>query len=258
MTRTLAPALALLLALTACGADDGDGAAAPAASSDPAATALTVFAAASLTESFTELGEAYEAAHPGADVTFSFAGSQALVAQVQQGAPADVLATADQRSVEAVAGELAGSPQVFAKNQLAIVTEPGNPLGLTGLADLAVADVKVVLADDSVPVGRASAAALEAAGVVVRPVSEEQDVKAVLQKVRLGEADAGIVYVTDVRSAGDDVAGVQLPGVTNAYPLAALADAPHRAAADAFVAFVLSAQGQAVLASYGFLPPSAT
>ena len=251
---------ALCLSLVACGGDGGavgmspDGTAPP-ASRDPAATELTVFAAASLTESFTELGAAYEVVHPGADVRFSFAGSQALVAQIGQGAPADVLATADQGSIEGVAGELEQPAQVFAQNQLAIVTEPGNPLGIRTLADLAPASTTVVLASATVPVGKAARRAIDKAGVSVRPVSEELDVKAVLSKVRLVEADAGIVYVTDLAAAWDTVAGTPLPGVSNAYPIGVLDKAEHDPAADAFLAFVLSPEGQAVLRTYGFLPP---
>jgi molybdate transport system substrate-binding protein len=256
---SLATAALLLVGLAACGDNDDivgqDGVSGtPTTSADPAATELTVFAAKSLTESFTELGKAYEAAHAGAKVTFSFAGSQELVAQLQQGAPADVVATADQATVDKVATELEAPAQVFASNQLAIVTEKGNPLGITGLADLAKGSTKVVLAGPTVPVGKAARKALDAARITVKPVSEEQDVKAVLSKVRLGEADAGIVYVTDVKAAAVDVAGIDLPGVSNVYPIGVLDDAAHDPAADAFVAFVLSADGQAVLQKYGFKP----
>ncbi len=246
----------LLLTTAACGSSAAPPAVTP--STDPAATDLTVFAAASLTESFTELGKDYEKAHPGAKVTFSFAGSQALVQQVQQGAPADVVALANAKTGKDLAAELTGAPQTFAKNRLSIVTEKGNPLGITTLADLADPSRKVVLAAPAVPVGKASAAALRKAGVTVKPVSLEQDVKAVLQKVRLGEADAGIVYVTDVKAAGADVSGTDLPGITNAYPIGTVNKAGHPAAASAFVSFVLSADGEAVLSRFGFLGPDAT
>ncbi len=217
-----------------------------------------MFAAASLTEVFTELGAVYEQQHPGADVTFSFAGSQSLVAQIEQGAPADVLATADEKSAESVRSALAADPVVLARNRLAVVVERGNPLRLTSLADLQRPGLKVVLAGPTVPAGKAARAALTAAGVTVRPVSEELDVKAVLQKVRLGEADAGIVYATDVRAAGTDVTGLPLPGVSNAYPAAVLRDIPHEAAAQAFLALAASPEGRAVFARFGFLPPDAS
>ena len=243
-------ALAAALLVSACG---GTGAASTA--DDPAAGPVTVFAAASLTEVFTALGERYEQQHPGAEVTFSFAGSQALVAQVQQGAPADVLATADEKSAAVVRPELAADPVVLARNRLALVTEPGDPRGVTTLADLAAPGLKVVLAGPTVPVGKAARAALAAAGVTVRPVSEEPDVKAVLQKVRLGEADAGIVYATDLVAAGDAVSGTPLPGVSNAYPAAVLADAPHPEAAAAFLDLARSPDGLELLTRAGFLPP---
>ena len=195
MTRAL---LVLVLLLAGCGSSDASSSGASPPGADPLAAPLTVFAAASLTESFGELGRVYEQAHPGADVTFSFAGSQSLVAQVQQGAPADVVATADTATLDAVAGELAAPARVLARNRLAIVTERGNPLGLRTLADLARPGVTLVLAGPAVPAGKAARVALQAAGVQVAPVSEEPDVKAVVQRVALGEADAGIAYVTDV------------------------------------------------------------
>lgn len=230
MSRLL---LALLLVLTACGARP-----------DPP---LTVFAAASLTEAFTEL-----ATLDDVPVELSFAGSQSLVAQVQQGAPADVVVTADEESMTALAGSVASEPVVLARNALAVVTERGNPLGVAALADLA--RVSVVLAAPAVPVGRAARAALDAAGVQVRPVSEEPDVKAVLAKVRLGAADAGIVYVTDLRAAGADVGGFPLPGAVNAYPGAAVRGG-RVDAAERFLDLVRSPAGQQVLARYGFAPP---
>lgn len=217
-------------------------------SGSSAPSRVTVFAASSLTQVFTAEGKAYEKAHPGTRLTFSFAGSQALVAQLQQGAPADVLATADTASM--TASGLKGA-RVFARNRLAVITAPGNPRGIHGLADLARPGLRVVLAGPTVPVGKAAAKALAAAGVTVRPASLEQDVKGVVTKVRLGEADAGIAYVTDVRSAHGAVAGAELPEVSNSYPIAAA-----HGAGKAFVSFVLSPAGQAILASYGFLPPS--
>ncbi len=248
-----AAGLLLLALLAGCGTSPAGSSAA--AADDPLARPLTVFAAASLTEAFPALGRAYEQAHPGATVTFSFAGSQSLVAQVQQGAPADVVATADAASAEQLAGELAAPPRVLARNQLAVVTEPGNPASISGLADLARPGVTVVLAGPTVPAGKAARAALAAAGVAVQPVSEEPDVKAVVRRVGLGEADAGIAYVTDVAAARGAVDGVALPGVSNTYPAGVLRSAREPAAAQAFLELVASAQGRELLASYGFLPP---
>ena len=251
--KRVAALLALVL-LAGCGSSSDAAAPAP-ASADPLAVPLTVFAAASLTESFTELGEAYERTHPGAEVTFSFAGSQSLVAQVQQGAPADVVATADTASLEALTAELAGPSRVLARNRLAIITEKGNPEGLRTLADLARPDITLVLAGPSVPVGKAARSALDKAGVTVQPRSEEQDVKAVVQRVALGEADAGIAYVTDVAAADGSVDGTDLPDISNSYPAGVLREAAQPEAAAAFLDLASSPEGQRVLASYGFLPP---
>jgi molybdate transport system substrate-binding protein len=248
----LALLLALLLVLPACGSGTDD---TSSGGTDPAAVPLTVFAAASLTESFTELGRGFEASHPGAEVTFSFAGSPSLVAQLQAGAPADVVVTADERSTVSLAAELDGEPVVLARNRLAIVTEPGDPKRLTTLAALAGPGVKVVLAQQSVPAGKAARAALTAAGVTVKAVSEEPDVKAVVSKVRLGEADAGIAYVTDLRAAGAAVSGTELPGGTNAYPGGVLEQAAQPVAARTFLEYVAGPDGRAVLERFGFLPP---
>jgi molybdate transport system substrate-binding protein len=206
-----------------------------------------VFAAASLTKAFTAEGKAFEQAHQGVRVTFSFAGSQTLVAQVQQGAPAQVLATADLPTIEAVREKLSVAPMVFAHNRLAIVTATGNPLRLTTLASLAKPGLKVVLAGPTVPVGKAAAKALEAAGVMVHPVSLEDAVTAVVTKVRLGEADAGIAYATDL--VGSQVGGVPLPATTTSLAIGALS---HSTDAVAFIAFVRSDAGQQILKSYGF------
>jgi molybdate transport system substrate-binding protein len=227
-----AAALALVLATSAC------------AGSDAKSTTITVFAAASLTKAFGEEAAAYEQAHEGTDVVLSFAGSQSLVAQIQQGAPADVLATADEATMDTVQGELKEPAEVFAHNQLAIITAPGNPLHLSSLTDLELPGVKVVLAGESVPVGKAAKKALEKAGVTVNPVSLEDAVTGVVGKVRLDEADAGIAYVTDL---GDGVDGVPLAGTTTN-----LAIGPLTEGGEGFVAFVLSAQGQAILKKHRF------
>ena len=243
MTSTPLPALVAVAALLAACGSSGSAA-------RPETRTLTVFAASSLTTVFTAAGKDFESAHPGVQVRFSFAGSQALVAQLKQGAPADVLATADAASM-AAAG-LAGS-RVFARNRLSIITAPGNPKHVLALQDLGRAGLRVVLAGPTVPVGKAAGKALAAAHVTVHPVSLEQDVKGVVTKVRLGEADAGIAYATDVRAAHGDVDGIDLPGVSNSY-LVGVAKSGQDATA--FADFLLAPAGQALLASYGFLQPS--
>jgi molybdate transport system substrate-binding protein len=253
-TRThLAALLAVAaLALAGCGGgDDGSGAA--------AAGEIKVFAAASLTAAFTEIGERYSA-NGGTKVTFNFAGSQALATQIQQGAPADVFASADIPNMDKVK-DLVGPPQSFASNQLQIVVEQGNPKSLGGLEDLADPDLKVVLAAPEVPAGKYAAQALAKADVTVKPVSQEDNVKAVVTKVSLGEADAGIVYVTDVTAGGDKVEGVDIPedrNVTATYPIATVRASKAPEAAQAFVDLIRSAEGQQVLKEYGFLPPPTT
>ena len=211
---------------------------------------LVVFAASSLTDAFTEIARA-----DGSAPTFSFAGSQQLARQIVQGAPADVFAAADDAYLQAVvdAAEPAGTPQPFAANRLAIAVERGNPLGIAGLADLAASGVKTVLAAPQVPAGRYAAEALGKAGVELQPVSLEADVRAVLAKVRLGEADAGIVYASDVAAAADDVDGVAIPDQHNVavtYPIVAVT-----AEGQAFVDLVLSDTGREVLARHGFDTP---
>jgi molybdate transport system substrate-binding protein len=242
------------LALAGCGGGDDD-----AGGSSGATTPgeLKVFAAASLTAAFTKLGDQYAAANGGDKVTFNFAGSQALATQIQQAAPADVFASADITNMDKVK-DLVGAPQIFASNQLQIVVEKGNPRNVQGLDDLANPDLKVVLAAPEVPVGKYGQQALEKAGVTVKPVSQEQDVKAVVSKVSLGEADAGIAYVTDVTAGGDKVEGVEIPedqNVVATYPIATVKAAKDQQGAQAFLDLVLSAEGQQVLKEYGFLPP---
>ena len=248
----LAAVLAVVaLALAGCGGDDE-----PSGGSTATPGELKVFAAASLTAAFTEIGEQFTSAN-GTKVTFNFAGSQALATQIQQAAPADVFASADITNMDKVK-DLVGPPQTFASNQLQIVVEKGNPKGVKGLDDLANPDLKVVLAAPDVPVGKYSQQALEKAGVTVKPVSQEQDVKAVVSKVSLGEADAGIVYTTDVTAGGDKVEGVDIPedqNVVATYPIATVKASKAPDQAQAFMDYVLSDQGQQVLKSYGFGPP---
>jgi molybdate transport system substrate-binding protein len=256
-TRLAALLAVAALALAACGGgDDDSGGSSGAASSGE----LKVFAAASLTAAFTELGQQFTSANGGTKVTFNFAGSQALATQIQQGAPADVFASADLTNMGKVT-DLVGTPQNFASNQLQIVVENGNPRNIQGLDDLANADLKVVLAAPDVAAGKYAAEALGKAGVTVKPVSEEDNVKAVVTKVSLGEADAGIVYVTDVTAGGDKVEGVEIPKTQNVvatYPIATVKASKAQDKAQAFMDLVLSDQGQQVLKQYGFLPPPTT
>ena len=258
MRRTRARLAALLavaaLTLAGCGGDE------PSGGSSAAPGELKVFAAASLTAAFTELGERFTAASGGTEVTFNFAGSQALATQIQQGAPADVFASADVPNLDKVK-DLVGTPQSFASNRLAIVVEQGNPKAVEGLDDLADPDLKVVLAAEEVPAGKYAKQVLDQAGVAVTPVSREDNVKAVVTKVSLGEADAGIVYVTDVTAGGDKVEGVAIPEELNVlatYPIAAVTASRAQDQAQAFMDQVLGAEGQQVLKAHGFLPPPTT
>jgi molybdate transport system substrate-binding protein len=244
------------LALAACGGDDDSGGSSGAAS----ASEIKVFAAASLTAAFIKLGEDFTAANGGTRVLLNLAGSQALATQIQQAAPADVFASADIANMDKVK-DLVNTPQNFASNLLAIVVEKGNPKDVKGLEDLANPDLKVVLAAEEVPAGRYAKQVLDQAGVSVTPVSQEDNVKAVVTKVSLGEADAGIVYVTDVTAGGDKVEGVDIPedqNVTATYPIATVKASKAQDKAQAFMDLVLSAEGQQVLKEYGFLPPPTT
>lgn len=221
---------------------------------------LTVLAAASLTDVFTALEETFEAAHPGVDVKISFAGSSALVGQITNGAPADVFAAADEKNMRKVtsAGLADGTPAVFATNRLTIAVPPGNPQGIRSFADLAKDGVVVVVCAPRVPCGAAAEKVEQATGVTIAPVSEEQDVRSVLNKVRSGEADAGLVYVTDVNSANGEVTGVAFPEAgqaVNSYPITVLADAPQPGLAREFVGLVTGATGRAELEKAGFVVP---
>ncbi|MGH8902458.1 MAG: molybdate ABC transporter substrate-binding protein [Egibacteraceae bacterium] len=221
---------------------------------------LIVFAAASLTDAFEQVGDAFMQEHPDVDVTFNFGPSNGLATQIIQGAPADAFASASQKPMDDVAGAelVQGQPRIFVRNLLEIAVEPGNPLGIKTLRDLARSDVTLVLAAPGVPAGDFSRQALDQAGVKVTPASLEVDVRAVLTKVELGEADAGIVYVTDVISADGEVEGVPIPegqNVQAAYPIATLTGAPNPKAARAFTDLVLSPRGQQILGKYGFAEP---
>lgn len=248
--------LMLVVALAAgCGGPSDDAA----AGADDEPVEITVFAAASLTESFTALAEEFSAANPDVTVTLNLASSQTCATQIRQGAPADVFASADTKHMDDVA-DLVEEPRVFAHNELAIVVETGNPKGVGELADLSRDDLMVVFGAPEIPIGAYALEALEAQGVEVEPVSLEETVKAVLTKVELGEADAGIVYVTDVRAAEDGLDGVAIPAGQNipaTYPIAVVKGAAHKEQAQAFVDYVLSPEGQATLATFGFLPADA-
>jgi molybdate transport system substrate-binding protein len=251
------------LALTAASCS-GPGDASPRAASpqrvgspDAVSGEVTVYAAASLKKTFTEIGAQVEAAHPGTSVRFSFAGSSDLAAQIQQGAPADVFASADATTMDQVtqAGLTAAAPVDFASNTLEIAVPPGNPARIATLGDLAKPGVKLVVCAPQVPCGSATVRVEKAAGLTLQPVSEEQDVTDVLGKVIAGEADAGLVYVTDVDGVGGKVEGIQFPessAAVNVYPIAVVGDSHNPGLASAFVDAVTGSQGQAVLAAAGF------
>jgi len=220
---------------------------------------VTVFAAASLTEVFGTLAKQFEAAHPGTRVTLSFGASSALALQLTQGAPADVFASASTANMaQLVKAGAVTAPVDFAGNVLQLVVPAANPARITGLADLARPGVKLALCQAQVPCGAAANTVLAKAGVRVRPVTLEADVKATLTKVRTGEVDAGLVYVTDVRSAGSAVRGIDIPAAVNTrveYPIGVLRQARNPVGARAFMDYVLSAAGRQVLAAAGFAQP---
>ena len=225
----------------------------------PQTGTVNVFAAASLAAAFQAVGEAFGKAHPDLNVQLNFAGSSTLVQQIRQGAPADVFASADEANMQKLveSGAIAGSPQLFARNSLQIAVAPGNLKHIASLADVAKPGLTLALCGPSVPCGRYAAEAFGRAGVPVPAASQELDVQAVLSKVARGEADAGIVYVTDLRAAAGKVEGVDIPESSNIiarYPIAQVKDASNAAAAAAFIEFVVSPEGQQLLAGFGFLP----
>lgn len=248
------------LLLGACGGDGGSSSTTtPEGEGSTVTGKVTVLAAASLSGVFPKIGDAFTAANPGASVELSFAGSSTLATQIRQGAPADVFASADTTTMDGLvqAGLASGAPTVFATNQLAIIVEKGNPKGITSLADLARPGVLYVTAAPEVPIARYSADALQRAGVTVTPVSQEADVKGIVTKVTAGEADAGIVYTTDVAAAGDKATGIALPGagVVATYPAAVLSESTQTGTAAAFVQFLRSPTAQELLAAAGFGRP---
>jgi molybdate transport system substrate-binding protein len=226
---------------------------------EPVSGTVNVFAAASLKEASTKLGQRFEASHPGVNVVFNFGPSSGLATKITQGAPADVFASAGAKNMaQVVAAGLAASPKKFASNVMEIAVPARNPAGIKGLPDLARPGVKVAFCQSAVPGGTAAARVFTNARLMLTPVTQEADVKAVLAKVALGEVDAGVVYVTDVRAAGERVKGIRIPTGVNAstkYPIATLTTAPNKAGGKAFTDYVLSADGAAVLAAAGFAKP---
>ena len=255
--RRFAVIAAVLAAAAAAGCSSSTSS--PSAGSSPATGTITVFAAASLTESFTQLGKQFEAAHPGDTVKFSFGPSSGLATQITSGAPADVFASAAPGNMDDVvnAGD-AASPQNFAKNTMEVATPPDNPGNVESVKDLADDSVKVALCQPQVPCGAVAAEVFKNAGITVKPVTLQPDVKSVLTQVETGNVDAGMVYVTDVQAAGSKVNGVTIPASDNAstlYPIATINSSKHKSIAQAFMNYVLSPAGQQVLKAAGFESP---
>jgi len=261
---TLLTASLIVVGLAACGSNNSGTSSAPGPSASESGSLslsgnITVFAAASLTESFTELGKQFESANPGTKVTFSFGASSALAQQINSGAPADVFASASPKNMDQVvdAGG-ASNPKVFATNKMEIATPPNNPADIASVSDLAKSSIKTALCQPQVPCGSVAQQVFTNAKITVKPVTLEPDVKSVLTKVQLGEVDAGMVYVTDVKAAGDKVKGVEISDDVNAstdYPIAALAKSGNPAVGSAFVDLVLSPAGEGVLNAAGFQAP---
>ncbi|WP_350280585.1 molybdate ABC transporter substrate-binding protein [Kribbella sp. HUAS MG21] len=254
MLRRATLTVLALVALAGCGAETpaSSGSGTPSAPSGE----VNVFAAASLTGTFTQLGKDFEAAHPGVKVNLNFDGSSALAQQINKGAPADVFASAAPKNMADVRDK--GTPTTFVKNTLEIAVPKGNPGGITGLKDFADQDKKIALCAAEVPCGAAAAKVFKAAGITPQPDTLEKDVKAALTKVGLDEVDAALVYKTDVRSAQDKLEGIQFPEASqavNEYPIATLTNGPNPDGAKAFVDYVLSAKGKAVLTAAGFDAP---
>jgi len=253
MKGAFAGLCAAAVALAGCGAST------PSPATPPAGK-LTVFAAASLKKAFTEIGEQFRTDNPGSGVEFSFAGSADLVNQLIQGAPADVLATADTKNMDraAAAGLLAGAPVNFATNTLTIVVAQGNPKKISAFRDLAAPGLSVVVCAPQVPCGSATTRVEQATGVTLNPVSEESQVTDVLGKVLTGQADAGVVYATDAQGAGDTVTAVAFPEAAeavNTYPIGILSQATDPELARKFVDLVTGEAGQKILAAAGFAKP---
>jgi molybdate transport system substrate-binding protein len=246
VNRYVMTLVALALCSGACAASPGE--------------ELLVSAAASLTDAFGEVEVAFEAAHPGVEVLLNMAGSSTLRQQIVEGAPVDVFASADSSNMDqvAAAGEVDGAPRAFAANRLQITVPAGNPAGVTGLEDFADEDLLIGLCATGVPCGDLALTVLGNAGVTPAIDTREPDVRALLTKIQSGELDAGLTYVTDVVASGGAVHGIDIPDGANAttnYQIASLVDSSDPSTAAAFVAFVLSPEGQAILNSYGFTSP---
>jgi molybdate transport system substrate-binding protein len=255
--RRFAIVLAALVAVAAAGCSSSSST--PSTSSSPSGGTITVFAAASLMGTFTQLGKQFEAAHKGDTVKFSFGPSDGLATEITSGAPADVYASASTKTMDTVvtAGD-AANPQDFAKNVMEVATPPNNPANVTAVTDLAKSSVKVALCEPTVPCGVVAAEVFKNAGITVKPVTLQADVKSVLTQVELGNVDAGMVYVTDVMAAGSKVKGVTIPASDNAsttYPIATISSSKHKSEAQAFMNYVLSPAGQQVLTAAGFQQP---
>lgn len=259
----VAVATALGLSLAACGSSSSSAASptssAPASTSAPLSGTITVYAASSLTGTFTDLGKSFEAAHPGTTVKFSFGASSTLAQQIIQGAPADVFASASAKNMQQVTdAKLGDSPTTFANNIGEIAVNPDKASTVTSLADLAKPGVKVALCEATVPCGAIADAIFTKAGLTVKPVTRGIDVKTTLGYVTNNQADAAIVYVTDVKAAGSKVVGVVIPAEANtktSYPIDTVTGSKNKALAEAFEAYVLSATGQNVLQAAGFASP---
>ncbi|MGH3795409.1 MAG: molybdate ABC transporter substrate-binding protein [Pseudonocardiaceae bacterium] len=250
------------MGLISCGGGGGSagGRHGPSPASSPGAVGgqVTVFAAASLTDAFTELKKEFEKANPGATVVFNFSGSSTLAAQIERGAPADVFASADAPQMQRVvaADPKVGKPIIFARNKLEIVVPKGNPGKVAGLADFSRPELRIAICASAVPCGAAAQRAFQAAGVTPAPDTLEQTVRAVLTKVTLGEADAGLVYRTDLVTVGDRVMGIEFPQADQAIndnSIVLLGSGPNAAAGQAFINYVLSPHGKAVLDKFGFI-----
>jgi len=255
-----AAVVALVLAACTSSTSTSPGGSASGSPSGKVSGTVTVFAATSLTDAFNQIGAGFEKANPGVTVKFNYQGSSSLATSINQGAPADVFASAAPANMTTVtdAGNASGTPKIFASNTAEIMVEKGNPKKITSVSDLANPAVKVVVCAPEVPCGAVAQEVFKNAGVTVKPVSEETNVGGVVTKVTLGEADAGIVYVTDAKENASKATGVPIPANQNAtteYPIAQVKDAPNAKAADAFISYVLGPDGQKVLASFGFMPP---
>jgi molybdate transport system substrate-binding protein len=266
----VAAAVAMALVAAGCGSSSKSSSTSTSASittssssgGSKAAGSITVSAASSLTGAFTKIGTDFESANPGATAKFNFGSSSTLATQIEQGAPADAFASADTANMAKLhdKGLLSGTPEVFARNQLVIVTKPGNPKHVKSLSDLANVGT-IALCGADVPCGKYAEQALKNAGVTIpeSSITRGVDVKATLSSVTTGDANAAVVYVTDAKSAGSQVETVTIPAAQNViatYPIAGLKASGQQATVQAFIAYVLSPAGQSTLQSFGFLPPS--